>query len=122
MKIWYASSECAPFSKSGGLADVAYSLPPVLKALGDDVEIITPLYQCVRDRFGAQLAYWGSCPVTLRDMRIEAQIYRGDRDGVTVWFVGQDDLFMRNRLYGYNDDAWRFAFFREVSAVDTCSS
>ena len=39
MRIWYVSSECAPFSKSGGLADVAYSLPPVLKSIGDDVEI-----------------------------------------------------------------------------------
>ena len=114
MKIWYVSSECAPFSKSGGLADVAYSLPPVLQAAGDEVEIITPLYKCVWDRFASQLTFRGTYPVTLRDMRIDAQVYQGERDGVPVWFIGQEGLFMRDRLYGYNDDAWRFAFFSKA--------
>ncbi len=114
MKIWYASSECAPFSKSGGLADVAYSLPPVLQAAGDEVEIITPLYQCVRDRYGSGLEFVGAWPVTLRDVQTEVQVYRGERDGVIVWFLGQDDLYMRDRLYGYDDDAWRFAFFSKA--------
>ena len=111
MKIWYATSECAPFSKSGGLADVAYSLPPVLKNMGDEVEIITPLYQCVWEHFGDQLTFRGTYPVTLRDVQTEVRIYQGERGGVPVWFVGQDDLYMRERLYGYGDDAWRFAFF-----------
>ena len=114
MKIWFASSECAPFSKSGGLADVAYSLPPVLQAAGDEVEIITPLYQCVWDRFGGELTFRGSYPVMLRDVQIDARVFRGERDGVTVWFIGADDLFMRERLYGYDDDAWRFAFFSKA--------
>ena len=114
MKILYAASECAPFSKSGGLADVAYSLPPVLKAGGDDVEIITPLYKCVWDHYSSQLTFRGTYPVTLRDMQIDAQVYQGERDGVTVWFIGQEGLFMRDRLYGYNDDAWRFAFFSKA--------
>ena len=48
MKILFVTSECAPFSKSGGLADVAYSLPPALKRAGNEVAIITPLYRCVR--------------------------------------------------------------------------
>ena len=55
MKILFVTSECAPFSKSGGLADVAYSLPPALKKAGNEVAIITPLYQCVRERFGKTL-------------------------------------------------------------------
>ena len=114
MKIWFATSECAPFSKSGGLADVAFSLPPVLQNLGDEVEIITPLYQCVWNRFRSELTFRGSYPVQLRDMRIDAQVYEGKRAGVTVWFIGQDPLFMRDRLYGYNDDAWRFAFFSKA--------
>ena len=84
MKIWYVTSECAPFSKSGGLADVAYSLPPVLKAAGNDVEIVTPLYRCVWDHFGGGLTFRGTYPVTLKDQVINAQIYQGDRDGVTV--------------------------------------
>ncbi len=55
MKILFATSECAPFSKSGGLADVAFSLPPALKKAGNEVAIITPLYKCVRDRFSDQI-------------------------------------------------------------------
>ena len=100
--------------KHSGLADVAYSLPPVLQAAGDEVEIITPLYKCVWDRFASQLTFRGTYPVTLRDMRIDAQVYQGERDGVPVWFIGQEGLFMRDRLYGYNDDAWRFAFFSKA--------
>lgn len=52
MKILFATSECAPFSKSGGLADVAFSLPPALKKAGNEVAIITPLYQGIREKFG----------------------------------------------------------------------
>ena len=52
MKILFVSSECAPFSKSGGLADVAFSLPPALQAEGNEIAVITPLYRCVNDRFG----------------------------------------------------------------------
>ena len=52
MKILFVSSECAPFSKSGGLADVASSLPPALQAEGNEIAVITPLYRCVKERFG----------------------------------------------------------------------
>ena len=114
MKIWFATSECAPFSKSGGLADVAFSLPPVLAAAGDEVEIITPLYQCAWEHFGHKMSFVGSWPVTLRDMTTDVQVYRGNRAGVPVWFIGQRDLYMRDRLYGYDDDAWRFAFFSKA--------
>ena len=57
-------------------ADVAYSLPPVLKAGGDDVEIITPLYKCVWDHYSSQLTFRGTYPVTLRDMQIDAQVFQ----------------------------------------------
>ena len=115
MKIWYVSSECAPFSKSGGLADVAYSLPPVLKNAGDDVEIVTPLYRFTWDHFGHDLVFMGSYPVHLKDETIDANVFRGERGGVTVWFIGQDQLFMREGpLYGHGDDAWRFAFFSKA--------
>ena len=115
MTIWFVSSECAPFSKSGGLADVAYSLPPVLKRAGEEVEIVTPLYRSTWESFGEHLTFRGSWPVRLRDQEIEAKVFRGERDGVTVWFIGQEQLFMRDKqLYGYDDDAWRFAFFSKA--------
>ena len=113
MKIWYVTSECAPFSKSGGLADVAFSLPPVLKQLGDDVEIVTPLYSCVQERFGHDLTLRGSWPIRLRDQVMNVDVYRGERAGVPVWFISQPELFLRGgkQLYGYGDDNWRFAVF-----------
>ena len=115
MKILYVTSECAPFSKSGGLADVACSLPPVLKKMGDEVEIITPLYQSTWNHFSQDLTFRGTFPVVLRDMTLFAQVYQGEREGVTVWFVGHDELFkQRERMYGYGDDNWRFAFFSKA--------
>ena len=49
MKILFVSSECAPFSKSGGLADVAFSLPPALQKTGDDMAIVTPMYRVTQE-------------------------------------------------------------------------
>ena len=115
MKIWFVSSECAPFSKSGGLADVAYSLPPVLRQSGDDVEIVTPLYRSTWEHFGGDLTFRGTWPVQLKDQVIQAQVYQGERGGAPVWFIGEDQLFNREQqLYGYDDDAWRFAFFSKA--------
>ena len=111
MKVLFATSECAPFSKSGGLADVAYSLPPALRDAGDEIAIITPLYQCVRERFGAQLKKVLDTTIPLCGVEYPCGLYRGELHGVTVWFVENDDFFLRPKLYGYDDDKVRFAWF-----------
>ena len=110
MKILFVTSECAPFSKSGGLADVAFSLPPALRKEGNEVAIITPLYDCVR-KFSGKLTKEKDCRVQHGQTIYDCALYRGDRDGVTVWFVEYDPFFARPRLYGYDDDKLRFAFF-----------
>ncbi len=111
MKILFVTSECAPFSKSGGLADVAFSLPPALKRAGNEVAIITPLYQCVRENFGKEITR--VCEQTIRhgQWSYEIELYRGERDGVTVWFIDYPPFFDRPKLYGYKDDKMRFAMF-----------
>lgn len=111
MKILFATSECAPFSKSGGLADVAFSLPPALQQAGEKIAIITPLYQCVRSRFADALTKVKDCNVLHAGVNYPCGLYRGLRDGVTVWFVEYDAFFDRPKLYGYDDDKLRFAFF-----------
>lgn len=111
MKILFATSECAPFSKSGGLADVAYSLPPALKEAGHEIAVITPMYQCVQTRFAEELTHVTDLPVSLGSRSWVCGLYRGDLHGVTVWFVKNDDFFLRPRLYGYDDDKLRFAWF-----------
>ena len=114
MKILFASSECAPFSKSGGLADVAFSLPPALKEAGNEIAIITPLYRCVRERFGDSLEKVKDCTAKLGGTVYPVGLYRGDRDGVTVWFLDYAPFFDRPRLYGYDDDKLRFAMFSKA--------
>ena len=111
MKILFATSECAPFSKSGGLADVAFSLPPALRREGNEVAIITPLYTCVRNRFSQEITKVKDCIVRHGNVEYPCGLYRGDRDGVVVWFVEYDPFFDRPKLYGYDDDKLRFAFF-----------
>ena len=111
MKILFATSECAPFSKSGGLADVAFSLPPALQKAGHECAIITPLYQCVKAKYWDTLTQVKLLGVRLGETVHHCGLYRGELDGVTVWFVENDGLFDRPKLYGYDDDKFRFAYF-----------
>ena len=111
MKILFVTSECAPFSKSGGLADVAFSLPPALHAAGDEIAVITPLYRCVRERFGDTLRKVKERRIRFNGRDRYCGLWRGESNGVTVWFTENDDCFDRPRLYGYDDDKRRFAFF-----------
>ena len=111
MKILFAASECAPFSKSGGLADVAFSLPPALKKAGDEIEIITPYYQCVQKKYADQVQYVKNITVQLGWRQLYCGLFKGELNGVTVWFVDNKEFFDRPKLYGYDDDPLRFAFF-----------
>ena len=118
MKVLFVTSECAPFSKSGGLADVAFSLPPALRDQGDEVAIVTPYYSCVRERFADQLGSEGSRIIWVGYRRFEIGILRGELDGVPVYFIANDELFNRPKLYGYYDDPVRFALFSKA-VIDT---
>ena len=100
MTILFVTSECAPFSKSGGLADVAFSLPPALKKAGDEIAVITPLYRCVREHHGGALEKTLQTTVRLGETEADCGLYRGELNGVTVWFVESDGFFDRPRLYG----------------------
>ena len=111
MKILFVTSECAPFSKSGGLADVAFSLPPALKAAGNEIAIITPLYQCVKEKYGKKLKSVWAGTVKLGWREHYCGLLRGKLGDVTVWFVDNEDFFLRPKLYGYDDDKLRFAWF-----------
>ncbi len=111
MKILFVTSECAPFSKSGGLADVAFSLPPALKDTGDDISIVTPLYQCTRSAHGDKLTFLLSCSIRLGERELPCKLFRGELNGVSVYFIENEHFFHRPRLYGYGDDSLRFAFF-----------
>src|SRR5574337_90214 len=116
MKILFAASEAAPFAKTGGLADVAGSLPPAIASLGHDVRLVIPRYRQVeQDRFGLKHAATFSVPLSMWKERCDVLQGRLD-DNVTVYFVDKDIYFDRPGIYGtahadYADNAERFVFF-----------
>lgn len=110
MKVLFCSGEAYPFSKTGGLADVAASLPKALNQLGHEVKIITPYYQSMKSKDEA-FAFLGSSTVTMGDLVKPVEFYQTVYQGVTYVFVKNDDFFYRQNLYGYDDDAVRFTFF-----------
>ena len=114
MKLLFVTSECAPFSKSGGLADVAFSLPPSLEKLGNEIQIITPYYKCVDDRFYDDVEFVKSFTVWLGNRPMYCGLLKGELSGVPVWFIDNQELFYRDKLYGYDDDKFRFAWFSKA--------
>ena len=111
MKILYVTSEAAPFCKTGGLADVAGSLPPALAANGDEVAVILPLYGQISDAWKKEMVFRGSMDVSLAWRREYAGLFSLEREGVTWYFVDNERYFHRDTLYGEFDDGERFAFF-----------
>ncbi|MBQ3134784.1 MAG: glycogen synthase GlgA [Oscillospiraceae bacterium] len=111
MNILFAASEVAPFIKTGGLADVAGSLPPALAKAGHDVRVILPLYEGIGDNWRSQLTFLKHFTVTLAWRSAYCGVFELVRDGVTYWFVDNESYFKRGSLYGHYDDCERFAFF-----------
>lgn len=113
--ILFVTSEVVPFSKTGGLADVAGSLPRALKRLGHRVTVVTPLYRCV-DRRGLKATHV-EVTVPLRERRVEGVFFRGKlAPGIDVFFLKRDEFYDRSYLYcppdgDYFDNPERFIFF-----------
>jgi len=110
MKILFCSGEAYPFSKSGGLADVAAALPKALKKLGHEVTIITPFYQQIKSRLH-EMTHLGDRMIKMGSYEKKASYYKLTYDDVPYVFVDNDDFYNRKRYYGYEDDAMRFTFF-----------
>lgn len=113
-KILFASSEAAPFIRSGGLGDVAGALPKALNSLGADTRVILPLYYDIPADFRNTMQYIGSVYVTLAWRYQYAGVFMSKHEGVTYYFIDNEYYFKRNGIYGHYDDAERFAFFSKA--------
>ena len=111
MKILFASSEVAPFIKTGGLADVAGSLPAALAENGHDVHVILPLYEKIGPQWREQMTLRTKFAVSLAWRKAYCGIFELQQGGVTYWFVDNEYYFKRNSIYGHFDDGERFAYF-----------
>ena len=111
MKILYAASEAVPFVKTGGLADVAGSLPPALAQEGAEIAVVLPLYQKVKDKYGDRLNFECYDFVDLAWRHSYCGLFSLEQDGVTWYFIDNEQYFARPNLYGYDDDGERFGFF-----------
>ena len=111
LRVLFVSPETAPFAGTGGLGDVAGSLPTALCAKGIDCRVITPLYQKVDQKWRDQMTFLGATvvPVTWRQQYMG--LFELEYRGVKYYFVDNEYYFKREGLYGYYDDGERFAFF-----------
>ena len=109
MNILYAASEANPFAKSGGLADVAGSLPKALVKDGIDCRVVMPLYGDLKMRDKLTYVTNFSVPVGWRSQY--CGLFTAKVDGVTYYFLDNEYYFKRSGLYGFYDDGERFAFF-----------
>ncbi len=111
MKILYATSEAYPFAMSGGLADVAGALPKALRRRLVGCRVIMPLYEGVPDELRAKMNFITSITVPVSWRRQYCGIFEARHDGVIYYLLDNQYYFKRDSLYGFYDDAERFAFF-----------
>ena len=111
MKVLYVSSEALPFAASGGLADVAGSLPAALRKRRVTVKVVMPLYGTINDEMRSSMRFITSVMVPVSWRRQYCGIFEAKANGVTYYLLDNEYYFKRNALYGQYDDGERFAFF-----------
>ena len=124
-KILYVTSECKGFAVTGGLAEVAGSLPQAImkENRGYKVKVVMPLYKTISETYKNKLKFVTSTTVVLAWRNIYCGIYTLKKDNVEYYFIDNKYYFDRDNLYGYYDDGERFAYFSKcifalMEAVD----
>jgi starch synthase len=121
LRVLFLSPEAVPFAKSGGLADVAGSLPTALKRLGADVRLVLPYYRMVREGNFEIRPLLTRLDIPFGSEKLPARIYECRMDAeVPVYLVDREDLYDRPNLYGdargdYYDNLERFSFFAHAA-------
>lgn len=112
--VLFATSEAHPFARTGGLGDVSAALPKALNGINVDARVIMPLYHDIPWEFRSTFRFVGYVYVTLAWRYQYCGLFSCNYDGVTYYFIDNEQYFKRNGLYGHFDDAERFAFFSKA--------
>ena len=115
MKILFVASEARPFIASGGLADVAGSLPKALCDSGNECRVVIPMYKNIPWALREKMEFVRNFNVPLAWRNQYCGVFKAVHQGVTYYFLDNEYYFKRDNLYGYYDDAERFAFFSKAS-------
>ncbi len=111
MNILYCASEARPFIASGGLADVAGSLPAALNEQGNDCRVVIPLYSAIAQELKDTMTYVTNFSVDVAWRKQYCGVFEAKHNGVTYYILDNEYYFLRDGIYGFYDDAERFIFF-----------
>ena len=111
MKVLYASSEAVPFMASGGLGDVAGALPKALRRRLIGCRVVMPYYWTIKDELKENMKFLTSFSVPVAWRRQYCGVFEAKHNGVIYYLLDNQYYFKRDGIYGYYDDAERFAFF-----------
>ena len=115
-KILFVTTEAVPFAATGGMGEVCASLPRALKKTGKaDARVMLPLYEDIAYRYKEQMTFITNINVALSWRTQYCGLYELVCDGITYYFVDNEYYFKRSNIYGYYDDAERFAFFSRAA-------
>ena len=110
MKVLYCTSEARPFAATGGLADVAGSLPQALRARLIGCRVVMPLYEEIPQNLRDTMKFITSLSVPVAWRRQYCGVFEARSGGVIYYLIDNQYYFKRKGLYGHYDDAERFAF------------
>ncbi len=117
MKILYIAAEAVPFIKTGGLADVAGSLPISIKAQGHDIRVVMPLHGTIKEEYRDKMTKVGDYYVDLNWRRQYVGIMKLEFNDVIFYFLDNEYYFKRANPYGEADDGERYAYFSKAVAM-----
>lgn len=114
IKMLFAGFEGEPFIKTGGLGDVIGSLPAALNQVGCEVRVILPKLDVIPEKYTSQMRFITSYAVPLSWRRQHCGLFALEHNGVTFYFLDNEFYFKRDKVYGYDDDGERIAFFAKA--------
>ncbi len=114
IRVLFAAFEAVPFMKTGGLGDVAGSLPPILKTAGCEVRVILPKFGSIPEEYRNKMTHVTEFQVSLGWRNLYCGVEKLQHKGITWYFIDNEYYFRREKAYGYFDDGERIAFFSKA--------